>query len=145
MDETMKGRLTSGAIWMRGLYMLLFVLAYSIAELVITALVVLQFLIVLFTGRGNENLLRLGNNLSAYVYQIVRFETFNSETRPYPFAPWPDEPVEDNAWLQPLVTVDGVSEATASSGEHGASDAEEPAADQPDGPRAEGLDPRTLP
>ena len=41
---------------------------------------------------------RLGKNLSAYVYQIFQFQTFNSETRPFPFADWPDEDLPDNVW-----------------------------------------------
>lgn len=145
MDEAMKDRLTRSEIWMRGLYMLLFVLVYSLAELVIAALVVVQFVIVLFTGRGNENLVRLGNNLSMYVYQIFRFQTFNSEDRPYPFGPWPDEPVGDNPWLNARVTVEGVSgvASDASSAETG--DAGPSAAGDAEPGEADNRDPRTLP
>ena len=100
MEEEMKQRLSNRDIWMRGLYMLLFVIAYSIAELVIAVLAVFQFLVVLFTGSGNENALRLGNNLSTYVYQILQFQTFNSETKPYPFADWPEETLGDNVWIE---------------------------------------------
>ena len=61
--------------------------------------VVVQFLLVLFTGRVNWRLLQFGNNLSAYFYALLRFQTFNTEVRPFPFADWPNETVEDdNPW-----------------------------------------------
>jgi hypothetical protein len=99
MDEALKDRLTSRDLWMRALFMILFVIAYSIAEILITVTVIVQFLIILFTGSANELLIRFGNNLSTYVYQIIRFETFNTEERPFPFMDWPDEPLGENRWL----------------------------------------------
>lgn len=79
-------------IWMRALYMLLFSIIYGIAEIVIFAIVLFQFLIKLFTARTNARLLRLGQSLSTYVYQILLFVTFNSEKYPYPFSEWPKGP-----------------------------------------------------
>ncbi len=98
MEEAIKQRLGSKDIWIRGLYMVFFVIAYSLAELVILLVAVFQFVAILLIGHANENALRLGNNLSTYVYQIFRFQTFNSETRPFPFADWPDEDLQDNVW-----------------------------------------------
>lgn len=98
MDETTKRRLTSPDLWIRGLFMILFAITYSIAELVVVLVVVVQFLIVLLTGRTNQNLQTFGNNLSIYVYQILRFETFNTDMRPFPFSPWPDEPTGETSW-----------------------------------------------
>ncbi len=100
MEEETKKRLTSRDIWIRALYMVFFTIAYSISELIITLLVVFQFLAILFTGHANEPLLRFSNNLSTFVYQILRFVTFNTETQPFPFSTWPDEPPEDNRWLE---------------------------------------------
>ena len=84
MEEKIKQRLGSKDIWIRGLYMVFFAIAYSLAELVIFLVAVFQFVAILLTGRANGNALRLGNNLSTYVYQIFQFQTFNSETRPCP-------------------------------------------------------------
>ena len=100
MEEETKKRLTSRDVWMRALYMVFFTIAYSISELIITLLVIFQFLTILFTGHANEALLRFSNNLSTFVYQILRFVTFNTETQPFPFSAWPDEPPEDNCWLE---------------------------------------------
>ena len=102
MQDEMKSRLTRRSIWVRFLYMLAFVIAYTIAEIVLGIVVLLQFAIVLITGNANENLLRLGNNLSAFVYQVFRFLTFNTEEHAFPFADWPDEAInDDNVWIQP--------------------------------------------
>lgn len=90
MDENMKGNITSQNTWIRGLYMILFALIYSIAEIVFTAVAVFQFLTALVTGRPNELLLNFGQSLSTYIYQTIQFFTFNSDEKPYPFSPWPE-------------------------------------------------------
>jgi len=79
------------ATWVRGLYMVLFVVFYSITEILVTVVVVFQFLHVLLTGRQNERLLSFGNSLSIYVYEMMSFFTYNSEEKPFPFGEWPVE------------------------------------------------------
>jgi hypothetical protein len=75
--------------WLRGLYMLLFAVAYGIAEFLLFVTAVFQFLHLLVTGKTVERLLIFGDNLSRYFYQIVRYLTFNTEGRPFPFSDWP--------------------------------------------------------
>ena len=95
MSKDIKENLKQQTIWLRGLYMLMFALFYSIAEFVLFAVVVFQFLLILFTGRNNPRLLMLGQSLATYIYQVIRFLTFNSEYQPYPFGAWPEgEPRE---------------------------------------------------
>ena len=77
------------SVWVRGLYMLLFIFLLNIAKFVTMAVVFLQFLVVLFTGQANENLLTFGKSLSVYQYQILRFITYNSENQPFPIGEWP--------------------------------------------------------
>lgn len=98
MDDQIKERLTRRSVWARALFMVLFAVAYSIAELLVWVVAIAQFLVVLFAGPANEPLLRFGNNLSAYAWQVLRYVTFNSETQPFPFADWPDEAVDANPW-----------------------------------------------
>lgn len=88
MNEEIKANITRPNIWTRGLYMLIFALVYSIAEVVIAGVVVLQFGFSLFTGETNNSLKHFGQQLSTYVYQIFRFQTFNSEYKPFPFDDW---------------------------------------------------------
>lgn len=98
MNDEMKARLTSGDVWMRALYMIFFAIAYSVAEVLIVLTVIFQFLNILFTGNANLPLLRFGRNLSEYVFQVVQFETFNTEERPFPFTDWPDQEPGGEQW-----------------------------------------------
>jgi hypothetical protein len=79
----------SGKTWLRGVFMLLFVLIYSVTEVIVFVVVLLQFLFVLFTGQQNTRLRDFGEGLSVFVYQIMSYWTYNSEERPFPFAQWP--------------------------------------------------------
>jgi hypothetical protein len=89
MSDTIKKNLKQTSVWKRGLYILLFAIFYGVAEVVLVAVIVFQFLLKLFTTELNRNLLVLGQNLSTYIYQILQYMTFNSDVRPYPFGEWP--------------------------------------------------------
>ena len=89
MSNDVKENLKSQSTWKRGLYMLLYIIFSRIAEIVLGVIVLFQFLLKLFTGETNERLLKLGQGLSTYVYQVFQFLTFNSEYHPYPFGAWP--------------------------------------------------------
>ena len=76
--------------WLRLLFMIVMVVCYMVARLVVAIVVVLQFFHVLLTGDTNARLKVLGLSLAHYVFEIVEYLTFNSETRPFPFdAEWP--------------------------------------------------------
>ena len=90
-SSELKTNLSARSTWLRGLYLLLFAVLYSLAELVLVAVVVFQFGATLLTGHRNARLLSLGARLSRYMYQVLRYVTFNSDTRPYPFSPWPGD------------------------------------------------------
>lgn len=91
-EETKQGdikhNLQSKSIWMRFLYMILFAIFYGVAELVLAVIVIFQFL-VSFTGKTNDNLRDFGQSLAQYLYDVVRFLTYNTDDLPFPFADWP--------------------------------------------------------
>lgn len=89
MDAQLKDNMKSGSTWMRGLYMLLFAAIYWLAEIVVAFIAIFQFILVLFTGKTNERLIKFSQTLSTFIYQTMQFFMFNSEEKPYPFAPWP--------------------------------------------------------
>ena len=91
MKSETKQNLQDKNIWMRILYMLLFVLAYTAAEFVLGVVVLVQIIITLFKGSNNENLKNFGKQISLYVYDVFCFLTFNTEEMPFPFTTWPDE------------------------------------------------------
>ena len=98
MKEEMRENLIDEGIWMRGVFMVLFLIAYNIVEFLILLAALFQFVAVLFTGRVNKTVLRLGNNLSLFALETFQYLTFNSNLRPFPFSPWPDEEPGGDLW-----------------------------------------------
>jgi hypothetical protein len=92
MSSEIRENIKSRNVWMRALYMVLFAVIYSIAEFVVVAVVLLQFLFTLFTARQNDRLLLLGQSLSTYLYQILLYLTYNTEYMTFPFGDWPSGP-----------------------------------------------------
>lgn len=86
--DDVRYNLKAKPIWLRFLYMLLFVIFWSVAEIVLTVVVIFQF-IVSFSGKPNVRMQRFGRQLAEYVYAIIRFLTYNTEELPFPFAEWP--------------------------------------------------------
>lgn len=89
MSKDVKENLKSQSTWIRGLYVLIYAIFYTIAEIVLFAIIVFQFLLKLFTAETNERLRKLGQGLSTYIYQILQYMNFNSDYQPYPFGAWP--------------------------------------------------------
>ena len=89
MSNNVKDNLKSHSTWKRGLYMLLYAIFYTLAEIVLVAVIIFQFVSKLFTGETNERLRKLGQGISTYIYQILQYMNFNSEYQPYPFGAWP--------------------------------------------------------
>jgi len=88
-----KTHVKSQSTWIRLFFMLVVTLLYGVSRVVVGAVVVVQFFWVLFTGETNKNLEGLGQSLATYTYQIIRYLTFNTEERPFPFdADWPAGP-----------------------------------------------------
>lgn len=86
--------LKSKSTWLRLVFMLVFYVLATVASMVASVVVVLGFLWVLFTGETNDRLQRAGQGLATYIYQIIRYLTYNSAERPFPFdLEWPDSEV----------------------------------------------------
>jgi len=90
MEPDLKDNITSQDAWLRGLFLLLFVVILAVAKVVGYAVVVLQFLFTVFSGQTNDNLLQFGAAVSLYIFQIWRFLTYNTDVKPFPFTPWPE-------------------------------------------------------
>jgi len=80
----------SRSTWLRLVFMIVVFALYAVSRVIVFAVVILQFLYVLFSGSTNPKLAGLGQSLAAYTYQIIRYLTFNSDDKPYPFdLEWP--------------------------------------------------------
>ena len=87
--ENLKARST----WLRLFFMLVVILLYSVSRVIVSMVVLVQFFWVLLTGQTNKPLEHFGQSLATYTYQIIRYLTFNTEVRPFPFdIDWPDGP-----------------------------------------------------
>ena len=61
-------------VWKRGLFMLLFAIAFGIGQAVLNAIAVVQFLWLLFTREPSNPLVRFGNSLSVWLADVARFQ-----------------------------------------------------------------------
>ena len=90
-ENDMKSNLSSTKQWFRFLYMLIFALVLYAAILVTWVVVAIQFIFTMFTGSDHPSLRKFCAAFSTFVYQIIRFLTYNTEEKPFPFSDWPDD------------------------------------------------------
>lgn len=90
-DENEEQHYKNRSVWLRGLFMLIFLFFMGVAKFVTIVVVGFQFLVILFTAEKNNNLLKFGKSLSVYEYQVMLYLTYNSEFRPFPMGDWPKE------------------------------------------------------
>ena len=88
-EKEIKKNLKSKSNWMRLIFMILFSIAYSIAEVVFFALVVFQFLSKIVTGSLNKNVSRFSSSLTVYIKQVLDFLSYANDVKPYPLSDWP--------------------------------------------------------
>jgi hypothetical protein len=81
--------------WQRIFFMLIFAVILGLVRILLWAVVLLQVVSSLMTGSANPNVLTLGRTLSAYVYNILLFLTYNSDEMPFPFADWNSHSIPD--------------------------------------------------
>ncbi|MBZ0093665.1 MAG: DUF4389 domain-containing protein [Sulfuricellaceae bacterium] len=89
MAENQNETSTENNIWLRGVFMVLLGILYSLAGTVLFVVALLQFVLVLLGSAPNARLLAFGRSLGRYVQQLVDFQTFNTEDKPFPFSDWP--------------------------------------------------------
>jgi len=88
--KAMEDNLKSRATWTRLLFMVICSVLVGLASLVGSFIVIFGFLWLLFTGEVNRELRQVGQSLAAYIYEIIRFLTFNTEDKPFPLGnKWP--------------------------------------------------------
>ncbi len=92
IEENIKSRST----WLRLVFMLAYYVIGTVATAVLSVVVVLGFIWVLFTAEKNSQLQQAGQAIAAYLYEIIRYLTFNTEDKPFPFGnDWPSGAIED--------------------------------------------------
>lgn len=75
--------------WQRVLFVLLFWIVFYVAQMVVGAVAIAQCIFVLVSNNPNQQLLKFGDSLGKYIHDILRYVTFNSDQRPFPFSDFP--------------------------------------------------------
>ncbi len=88
MSEQLNENLKKISTWKRIFFMLVYAVIVSLVRILLWAVILLQVASTLLTGKANENILGFGRSLSAYLYHILLFLTFNTELLPFPFSDW---------------------------------------------------------
>jgi hypothetical protein len=81
---------TSRDVWMRGLFMLLFMIGFMFGVWVLNFLAIVQFVWLLVAREPNQFIARFGGSLSMWLAEIGRFLTCGTEDWPFPWRQWPD-------------------------------------------------------
>lgn len=83
--------------WIRLLYMLLYGIALHICGMLMWLMCGVQFVLTLFQGEPNANLLRFSAILTGFIARALDYVSYNTEIRPYPFESWPQDEVMSNS------------------------------------------------
>ena len=75
----------------RGAFMILFFVAARCVGVLVAVITLFQFLCVLIAGKPNGNVKDFGRNLSLYAAEIIQFLSYNTDRKPWPYFPWPEE------------------------------------------------------
>ena len=71
--------------WIRLVYMLIYGVMLHVAGAIMWLLCAAQFLCALVLGADNENLRKLSATLIDFINSALRFVSYNTEDRPFPF------------------------------------------------------------
>jgi len=81
--------LDSRPVWKRGLFMLLIAIAFSIGQMALNIITIVQFFWLLVLHERNEYLARTGALLANWFAEAARFQSGATEDKPFPWRPWP--------------------------------------------------------
>ncbi len=88
IDQEINENLKRISTWKRIFFIIVFGAIMGVVRIILWLIVLLQVVYSLLTGNINQNVLDLSKKLSAYVYHIWLFLTFNTEELPFPFSTW---------------------------------------------------------
>ena len=86
---SIRDSLLSVDTWIKVVFILLFWVLLTLVGWVLGAVVLVQLLMVLFTGERNMQLVEFAENLGQYLKQIVHYICFVDDEKPFPFADFP--------------------------------------------------------
>lgn len=91
MEAVEGSSLTRKDIAIRFLYTLLFLIIFEIVKLIIQITVLFQYVHLFVTMGHSDPVRRFSNKVAVFAYRLIRYMTLNENTRPFPFAEFPQE------------------------------------------------------
>ena len=88
---TIKENVKNPDVWLHGLFILIFGVILYFAIILVWLLVVFQFASKLLTGKLNPQLADFSSGLLRYISLMLGYITFQSDEKPFPFSPWPEQ------------------------------------------------------
>lgn len=88
MTEQLNDNLKKTSTWQRIFFMLMLAVIISMVRTLLWVIILWQVLTTLLTGGSNTNILSFSRSLSAYLYHLTLYLTFNTEVLPFPFSNW---------------------------------------------------------
>ena len=87
--------------WLRGFFIVVFAVIFYFLVGIIWLLVIFQFLTTVITGKLNNQLEKFSGVLTDYALQILDYVTYQSDLKPFPFSPLPDQESNENTSAAP--------------------------------------------
>lgn len=72
-------------VWMRGLWMLVFLFLFALAETLLGVIALIQFLWMVFTKEKNRGLADFGEILANWVSDVALYQSGKSDQKPFPW------------------------------------------------------------
>ena len=82
------GKPTTRDVWMRGLFMLLFIMGFAVGTWLLNLLAIVQFVWLLISREPNQFIAGFGNSVAIWLAEIARFLTCATDDKPFPWRPW---------------------------------------------------------
>ncbi len=79
----------SSDAWMRGLFMLIFIFAFGVGQVILYLTALAQFFWLLFAKEPNRLLTDFGKSLALWLANTAKFLCCAKDEKPFPWAAWP--------------------------------------------------------
>lgn len=94
-EEDLKKNVQDKDTWLRLIFLIVFGLIFYLCSILAFAASLMQFLAKLFSGSSLTGLSDFGDDLATYLSQVIRYMTFTSDEKPFPFANLPHSSKSD--------------------------------------------------
>ena len=83
--------------FLRLLYAVGFYIVYRLLDVIVVIICIVQFAHQLFMDEPHRELTKFSEGLANYVAQIIRYLSWNTDHKPFPFNEWPSIDASENS------------------------------------------------